>query len=152
VANLTDGAIYLISSDDDSDSGTIHLELSSSEDDDGIVLDQKKSRINSSSKSSGSSLQWHTSGRDQNQSTEKLLPMKRKEPTPARVEELEAEFREQKRSSHNDPVIRSIVPVSIITYSYFSNYLILTLSLLFISLSTLFSLYTDCFYIFSPFI
>ena len=139
---MSDGAIYLISSDDDSDSRTIHLELSSSEDDDGIVVDRKKSQINSSSKSRGSSLQL-LSGRDQNQSTEKLLPMKRKEPTPARVEELEAEFREQKRSSHNDPVIRSIVPVSITTYSYFSNYLILTLSILFISLSTLFSLYTD---------
>jgi len=54
---MSDGAIYLISSDDDSDSGTIHLELSSSEDDDGIVLDQKKSLIIPSSKSSGSSLQ-----------------------------------------------------------------------------------------------
>jgi hypothetical protein len=121
---MSDGAIYLISSDDDSDSGTIHLELSSSEDDDGIVLDQKKSRTNSSSKTSGSSLQWRPSGRDQKQSTEKLLPMKRKEPTPSRVKELEAEFREEKkRSSHNDPVIRSIVPVSITTSSYFFNYL-----------------------------
>jgi len=39
-------------------------------------------------------------------------------------------------------VKRSILPVSITTSSYFFNYLILTLSILFISLSTLFPLYT----------
>jgi hypothetical protein len=43
----------------------------------------------------------------------------------------------------------SDVMVSITTYSYFSNYLLLTLSILFISLSTLFSLYTDWFYNYS---
>jgi hypothetical protein len=55
---MTGGAINLISSDEDDendDSGTIYLDCSDDEED--IVHDQKKSRINSSSKSRGLSLQ-----------------------------------------------------------------------------------------------
>jgi hypothetical protein len=127
---MTGGEINLVSDDD---SGTIHLEITSSEDEDGIVFVQKKSRINSSSKSSGSSLQL-LSGRN----------LKRSYPLDNEDDEDDVE---EIVDGDVDPVRFIPESVSITTYSYFSNYLILTLSILFISLSTLFSLYTAWFWI-----
>jgi hypothetical protein len=121
---MTDGEINLVS-DDDSD--TIHLGItfSEDEDEDDIVIDRKKSQSNSSSKSRGPSLQL-LSGRGLKRSY-----LHDNEDDEDNVEEIVV---------GDVPYIPA--SVSITTSSYFFNYLILTLSILFISLSTLFPLYT----------
>ena len=63
-AIINDGAVSLISDDE---SGSIHLELSSEDEDDTVAV-RKKNRINSSSKSSCGSTLYLPSGRDQKRS------------------------------------------------------------------------------------